>query len=74
MTNKDNITVKKWSEYLIKAFNKKPMGLIGPLSNCSVAFAIMFIHVHYNYRAINDILGLFNPINFLNSKNYFKKL
>jgi hypothetical protein len=54
--------------------NKRPMGLIGHLSNCSVAFA-KYIHVHYNYRA-NEIIfvslwcrgfipGLFNSINFV---------
>lgn len=31
-----------------KLFNKRPIGLIGPLSNCTVAFK-MHIHVHYNY-------------------------
>lgn len=50
--------------------NKRPMGLINHLSNCSVAFT-MYIHVHYNHKAneiIFKILESFNPINSLNSK------
>lgn len=50
--------------------NKWPMGLIGHLSNCSMTFAT-YIHVHYNYWANEIIFNapvLFNPKNFLNSK------
>lgn len=47
------------------------MRLFGHLSNCSVAFA-MYISVHYDYRAINEIIfnipRVLNPINSLSSK------
>lgn len=46
----------------------------GLLSYYSVAFA-MYVHVHYNNRAIIEIIlniqGVFKSINVLNSKNSF---
>lgn len=57
--------------------NKRPMGLIGHFSNCSLSFAI-HMNVHYKNRDNKIIFNIpwsFNLINFLNSKlNYQKEI
>lgn len=62
--------MRTWSNYLphdvisfilknnqTKSLNKRPIGLIGYLDNCTLAFEI-YIHVHYNDRA-NAIILIF---------------